>query len=145
MVRQGEMSVRPLLVTVIDVEPGEGLAVSRVSLRTGVDRLFIRNIGRGPALSVHIEDMVAGLLRVTFETVDVIPADEAEPARATVYVEDGEADNTLTAFVASLKATSNQTYRLTVRYRDVTGKPHRSVMQMGKDGTRLLEHSGVEV
>lgn len=149
MVRQNDMAVRPLLVTSIEIVTEEMATWSGRSGTTLIpfhsEGLVIHNVGRGPALSVHIEDMVDGLLRVTFDAVDVIPAEAAEPARATVYVEDVKADDTLTAFVASLKATSNQTYRLTVRYRDVTGKPHFSVMQMGKGGARLLEHSGVEV
>jgi hypothetical protein len=144
MVRQNDMAVRPLLVTSVGVTHHEGPAwQGKPDLQE--ERLVIRNIGRGPALSVHIEDIVEERLRVSFGTLDVIPAEAIEPASATVYVEGGIADNKPSAFVPLLGPTSNQTYRLTVRYRDVTGESHFSVMQMGKDGTRLLEHSGVAI
>lgn len=149
MVRQNEMAVRPLLVTAVEWVKEETVLWSRsrgtTTIPSSSELLLIHNVGRGPALSVHIEDLSDDRLRVSFNTIDVIPAATAERAQATVYADGRKADEGPAAFIASLKATSTQTYRLTVRYRDVAGRQHFSIVQMGKDGTRLLQHSGVEV
>jgi hypothetical protein len=136
MVRQNEMAVWPMLISAILESPG----VDEAS-----HRLVIRNVGKGPALFVKIDNVIAvpeGRFNVEFDSISVIPAGEEELARARVYIDGVLAMNRLDTFVAALNPRYGQdTHLITVRYQDLAGSTNRwTLMQMGKEGIRLINN-----
>jgi len=131
MVRQNDLAVAPLLVfTIVD------------------DQLLLRNIGRGPALSIKVADVevpaevVTGLL--VFETNDTLtPDDDLMEVHTYYHPTLPTAANRLDGvnFIASLKPASPDTYRVTVHFEDINGGARDSVAQLGNGGVRLLSHS----
>ena len=129
MIRQNDISIQPLLITSIVPRKIVGEVIR------GED-LNVLNIGRGPALFVHIDpiEIVPGdEHNIDFEVVDCVEAAKSVLATAKYA---GRSD-----FVARLKPNAdNLTHRVTVHYEDINGRKRYSVMQMGKGGIRLLKH-----
>jgi hypothetical protein len=126
MVRQNEIAIQPLLVT--SVAPAE------VKEDYRYEALIVHNIGRGPALFVRIDPIaIAEGHNIDFEVVDYVEAGKSAPTTATYG---GRMD-----FIASLNPkTASRIHRVTLRYEDINKRERYSVMQMGKDGIRLLDH-----
>jgi len=128
MVRQNDISIQPLLITSIVPRTIAGEVTQGVELN-------VLNIGRGPALFVRIDPIEitpGGGHSIDFEVVDYVEAGKSVVAKATF------ADRV--SFLSSLKPKSNRTYRVTLHYEDINRRERFSVMQMGKDGIRLLDH-----
>ena len=120
--------VRPLIISKVGMWPESSSGPCR-------DALLLRNIGKAPALFVRVEDLTLSKpeLRVTFETVDILEEKPEEEARSQPYFGDAKV---LDTFLRSLRPSSNKTHHVIIRYEDVNGTKHTSVMQMGKGGTR---------
>ena len=144
MVRQNELMVQPLLITRIERPDADDHGGQRR------DRLMLRNIGRGPGLFVRVPDVEiteAAGVRFTAgcEVVDVIEAGETVIAPIHVWTDVPEAPEEAPRrrfkFVSNLNPKyANATQEIRVEYQDVSGQRHESVMQMGKDGIRLVRH-----
>jgi hypothetical protein len=139
MVRQNEIAVQPLVII--------GVHWKRFQ-----NRLFLKNIGRGPALFVRIEDVALGEVAGDLADLrDRLVADVATFNQFN-YVEVGEevgfrglcaTDVTVgfenIDFLPSLDPdTAKQNYELLINYQDVDGRVHQTRMRVGKDGIALL-------
>jgi hypothetical protein len=125
--------VRPLIISRIE-QWDSGTGESR-------DVLVLRNIGRAPALFVQVADIQfkEKELRVEFATVDIIEEKHGQEANSQPYFGDAKV---LDTFLPNLDPRyANRTHQITITYEDVNGGRHKSVMQMGKAGTRLLSHT----
>ncbi len=139
MVRANEIAIHPLVITSMKPSPNVG----------GNKLLVLRNIGKGPALFVQIKDTDAGRFEgagtivVRFHTVDVLEEKQDAVVDSYGYVEEtGKVHKATETFLAHLDPqTANRTYEVAIGYQDTSGAKHESVMQMGKDGIRLLRHS----
>ena len=135
MVRQNEIVIQPLVIAVIGGPEG-----SR--------QLMLRNIGRGPALSIRVEDVtltdVAGdsvpfIMKI--QTMDYLePYTERAPTTELVSVSSASPGAYFDAVPSLDPGTAVDSCRLTIKYDDIGGQPRYSLMQMGKDGIRLLGH-----
>lgn len=118
MVRQNEIAVQPLLIVTIK-KVQAGIA----PVPTFEDRVVLRNIGRGVALFVRVEDVQVVStedlrLVAKFETVDYLEPghEEAGHARAYEGPEGEEHEHALGDFVAHLTPRyANRTYLVTIR------------------------------
>jgi hypothetical protein len=111
---------------------------------TYAEKVVLQNVGKSAALFVQVldfdHDVTEGNV-VTYkhiQGVDVIEAGEAAPVESVGYLGQTEAYDTLVPF---LKPTAPRTLQITIRYDDIDGGKHESVMQMGKGGIRLVRHS----
>jgi hypothetical protein len=135
MVRQNELAIQPLVIAVLG--GGEG---SR--------QLILRNIGRGPALSIRVEDVpstdVAGdnvpfIMKV--QTMDYLePQTERAPITELVSLSSATPAAYLDAVPSFDPVTAVDSCRLTIQYNDIGDQLQCSLMQMGKDGIRLLAY-----
>lgn len=118
-VAANKLAVQPLLITTVETPVQAAGAV-----------IFVRNIGKGPALRIRFDDIrfVDGEAS-RFCTADCLEAGEKQRVR-------GQGDD----WIAALdRRTARENYRITITYEDMNGEEHKSVMQMGADGTRLLQ------
>ncbi len=125
-------TVRPLIIS--KIVQFEEAAANR-------DGLVLRNIGRAPALFVQVKALhfEQKELRVEFDTLDIIEEKQEQEAHSRPYVGD---EKFLDTFLPHLDPRyANRTYQVTITYEDVNGNTHKSIMQMGKAGTRLLSHT----
>jgi hypothetical protein len=136
MIRQNEISIRPLLITSIEL-----------ATNTRPDILVVRNIGRGPALFVQIDDIPILVddspesLVVKFEVVDYIEPQTSAITQAGFFSKDGDKFAKHFDFLPNLNPKyAKEKIEVTLRYEDVDGASRFSVMQMGKPGIRLLLH-----
>jgi hypothetical protein len=139
MVRQNEMAVKPFLV-----------------LRIKGDRwqrqLTVKNIGKGAALFVRIEDVslrkVAGDITAmrdrvvgnvaTFSQLNYIEPGEEAGCQA-LCATDPRAGRINLDFLPSIDPeTAEDNYELIIHYQDVESRPHQTRMRMGKDGVELI-------
>jgi hypothetical protein len=111
---------------------------------TYAQKVVLQNVGKSAPLFVQVldfdHDVTEGNV-VTYkhiQGVDVIEAGEAAPVESVGYLGQTEAYDTLVPF---LKPTAPRTLQITIRYDDIDGGKHESVMQMGKGGIRLVRHS----
>ena len=135
MVRQNELAIQPLVIAVIGGTEG-----SR--------QLMLRNIGRGPALSIRVEDVtltdVAGdnvpfIMKV--QTMDYLePQTERAPITELMSASSATPGAYFDAVPSLDPCTAVDSCRLTIKYGDLGGQLRCSLMQMGKDGIRLLDH-----
>ena len=142
MVHQNEISIQPLLIT--------GIA-SRSEQRTAftiTERLTVRNIGRGPALHVQIEDvpflaMPNANYTIKFNVIDCIEAGKEADVDFTFACDTEEKSLTESApdFLSLLKPElATRTFELKIIYEDVGGQKRDSLVRMGMDGIKLLRH-----
>src|SRR5262245_3175624 len=126
MIRQNDISIQPLLITSI-VPP---------DLQRSRETLAVRNIGRGPALFIRVDEIKILIesstepVVVAFDVVDLLEASKSTVLEAKYA---GIRD-----FAANLNPKyARDTYRVTLRYEDINKRERYSVMQMGKDGLTL--------
>lgn len=138
MVRANKMAVQPLLVT----------SIEKAELAEGVS-MVVKNIGKGPALRVQIEDIEHQIgepidgtryrILTRFFTVDCLEAGATEMVIPRFGLEDRTGFQAKDYWIAALNPhTARENFTITVTYEDMSGRTHKSEMQMGKDGTRLL-------
>jgi hypothetical protein len=144
MVRQNEISIQPLLVMSIAKRPASGPSGSAGT----ADVLVIRNIGRGPALFIHVDD-IAIILTGQSEPDYVVKLDSVaylEPAtkavaQAVFYSKDGDKLTEHFNYLPNLHPKyAVLTHEIALHYEDVSRRQRYSLMQMGKKGVRLLRH-----
>jgi hypothetical protein len=136
MVRQNELAVQPLVTVCIERRQADDCQELK-------DVLVFRNIGRGPALFVEPEGIQFEQERFTvrFDAIDVIEAGKERIAGVNLNM---EGEHSL-SFIEHLDPRYAQnTYNMTIAYEDTDGQPHGSLVQMGKNGTRLLGHSRLQ-
>jgi len=139
MVRQNEIMVQPIVIIGIHRKPFD-------------NRLFLKNIGRGSALFVRIENVplgeVAGDLRdmrdrlvasvATFSQFNYLEAGQ-ETSFQGLCATDARAGFLNLDFLPSLDPdTAIQNYELIIRYQNIDGRGHQTKMRIGKDGILLL-------
>ena len=132
---QTEVMVSPLLVARV------GSTSSGGSQGTTTHAILVRNIGRGPALSVKIQDLIVDPttpITLCFDALDVIRVDEEAAASGATTVRGAEFSRCLSLLKPEFAST---TYELRITYLDMAGREHTSAVQMGKGGIRLLRHS----
>ena len=136
MVRQNEIAVQPLVTLGIERTQAEGS-------REFSDVLVFRNIGRGPALFVQAEDIQFGeeeRFTVKLDAIDVIEAGKKTTAGVNL---DMGGERSL-SFIEHLDPRyAHRTYNITIAYEDINCQPYGSVVQMGKNGIRLLRHQRI--
>src|SRR6266478_5448528 len=139
MIRQNEIAIQPLLILSIErssvPEPG---SVSRS------DVLTVRNIGRGTAIFVQIEEIEILVddspesLVVKFDTVDYVEPGKSAVAAAGFFSRDGDSLKRHFDFLPNLNPKyARERIEVVLRYEDVDGGARFSVVQMGKPGIRL--------
>lgn len=140
MVRQNEMAIQPLVIATIEARTEQRTAP------TSVNRLILKNIGRGTALYVKVkeigfEKVMGGYLMARFENVDYIEPGKDAAIDAMWRGEfEGEDPSTSRDFTANLDPrVAQKTYDVIILYEDISGKQHKSVVRMGKGGVRLLK------
>lgn len=143
MVRQNELAIQPLILATVE--------------RREVDRdrddwrVILRNIGRGPALFVRVDDFPFdpddnGKLLLRIPAADCIESgNEAirkvmEVARETAKEVNQSGETHRNFAVRLYPVHADKTYNITIRYEDVNRRQHWAKIQMGKDGIRLLDH-----
>jgi len=138
LVRQNEITIQPVLIlTIEEIENGTGAIKPQV---------VIRNIGRGPALFIRVNEIdifqeADFRLVVKFEAVDYLEPGTYTLAKVTAWSQAPEEAQPKFNFVANLNPRfANQTFQITISYEDIGGQKRESVMQMGKGGNRLLRH-----
>jgi hypothetical protein len=137
MAAANKMAVQPLLVTTIE-NPEHGARAVFV----------VMNIGKGPALRVRFADvdfLKGDSLKGTpfrlagrFYTADCLAAGEKQPVTGVFGVEENgrfQGDDWIAALNPRI---ARENYRITITYEDMNGGEHKSVMQMGVDGAKLL-------
>lgn len=135
LVRQNEIAIQPLVIAVIGGPDG-----SR--------QFMLRNIGRGPALSIRVEDVtlpdVAGdnvpfIMKV--QTMDYLePQTERAPITELTSASSATPEAYFEAVPSLDPGTAVDSCRLTIEYDNIGGQLRCSLMQMGKGGIRLLGH-----
>lgn len=144
--RQIELAVQPLVLATVEDRP---LGVGTYGLR-----VVLRNIGRGPALFVRVDDFAVHEIEGTKIVLlsSIPPVDCIEPGKdAALPVEDvlkeegkevrRDAGTARLNYVAILHPQSaRETYEITVRYEDIDRLGHWAKIQMGKGGIKLLDH-----
>jgi len=145
-VRQIELAVQPLVLATVEDRP--------LSQGTHGLRVVLRNIGRGPALFVRVDDFAVHeiegtkiVLLSSIPPVDCIEPGEDVPLPVeAVLKEEGkevrrDVGSARLNYAAMLHPQSaNETYEITVRYEDIDRQEHWAKIQMGKGGIRLLDH-----
>jgi hypothetical protein len=109
---------------------------------TYAEMVILQNVGKSAALFVQVLDFdrdetQAGVTYKHIDGTDVIEAGEAVAVESAAYLGNTVAVNTL---VPHLKPTAQSTHQVTIRYDDIDGGKHESIVQMGKGGIRLLKH-----
>lgn len=153
MVRQNEIAIQPLVIA----------GIEKRSTKTGSPPLerqvVLRNIGRGPALYVQVEDIKIGEIEdikigevewsqrliAKFNVVDYVEEKKDAVADVTFYFSASgaceELRKTRWDFVSNLDPKyASKSYQLIASYEDVSGQRYRSTTLMGKGGIRLLGH-----
>jgi hypothetical protein len=136
MAHQNQLAVLPLVLATVR--------------RVGPDlRVILRNIGRGPAVFVRVDDFSVheleggGGFSLRIRPVDCIEgaAEEVLDVQQIAREADGTESSHSWYFAAVLfPATANKSYVITARYEDINHGQHWSKTQMGKGGIWLLEH-----
>ncbi len=143
LVRQNEISVQPLVLATVEIRPVDGAHDMRGP------QVVLRNIGRGPALFVRVDEF--SLHRVPDTAMELLlsipPVDCIEPGKDKacdvefVARAEGTEVSRKENFVANLDPKSaSETHVITVRYEDIDRRAYWAKVQMGKDGIRLLDH-----
>jgi hypothetical protein len=134
--RQNTLSVQPLLIT----------EVGRVG---NEEKILIRNIGRGPALFVDVDDVdllahegLPGNV-AHFASIAFVEANTYVPLNGAVVDQDDpkQRPTPLDAMAYFMPIFADLNYDVTLRYSDLLGSRHTTVMHMGKDGISLKTHS----
>jgi hypothetical protein len=141
LVRQNQLAVQPLiLATVKRVNVSHDMTDSRVVLR---------NIGRGPALFVRVDDFNVhdeeggGRFSLRIPPVDCIEGgmETALDVELITRETSGRETPQTWHFAGVLDPKSaNSTYIVTICYEDIDRGQHWAKTQMGKGGIRLLDH-----
>ena len=141
VVRQNEIAIQPVLIATTE-------------RRDGRPRLVLRNIGRGAALFVQIQDVVLpeerGVRTVArFRRVDYISPEQDAVVTSDMTTE-GPGGDVLEGpregrwadpFAHHMDPeNSPRSYEVTIHYEDINGQRRYSVMQMGRGGIRLVRH-----
>lgn len=150
-----EMRRQMVLQNEIAIQPVVTAGIGRLELsepparRITTTSVILRNIGRGPALFIQVQDIPvadAGGVRFVskFATVDYIEAGKDVPVAVRVHTEAEGEDRPRFNFVANLDPDhANQTYDVIIRYEDLNGQRRESEVRMGKGGIKLLRHGKV--
>ena len=143
LVHQNQLAVQPLVLAALE---REDVAFDQRKLH-----VILRNIGRGPAFFVCVDDfsIIAGdngtSYRLHISPIDCIGGGEkayCNVARIARTAEGSEQALSLgTDPVAALDPDSaNRTHILAVRYEDIDHGKYVATTQMGKSGIQLLNH-----
>jgi len=146
MVRQNEMAIRPLVLATVESRPTKH--------DLWAPRVVLRNIGRGPALFVRMDEFATQEIRQEgtrvlsrIPPVDCIEVGKDRDLPVEVVVEaDGkelwtDSGTNRLNYVAMLNPeTARETYHIKVRYEDTYRRMYWAEVQMGKAGIRLLDH-----
>lgn len=147
MVRQYEIELRPLLVATVQ----------------NARELLLKNIGRSPALSIQVEPLAfepvedaigniqtRGLsieVVANFDPTDYLEAREMKAISYSCYIKGSGGEELpirsekLPLLASLFPAHAKRNYCITIHYQDIDHKPHTSIMQIGKDGTKLVRYS----
>jgi len=138
--RQTDALIHPLLIAGIDKI--ESRDTGRYE-----DTVVVRNVGKGPALYVEVEDVELahpdlGQIVTRFQIIDVVPVGERVVVGAVTYFcGDGRTATELGGSIAHLNPSyANASYMMVIRCRDTNGAEHKSVVQMGVGRIRLVDH-----
>jgi hypothetical protein len=106
------------------------------------ESVVLQNVGKSAALFVQVPDFdievtPAGTTHKRIEGVDVLKEGESAAVESAGYLNQHIAVDSL---VLHLKSTAQTGHQVAIRYEDIAGVQHESVMQMGQGGTRLLSH-----
>lgn len=144
LVRQNEIAIQPVLITTIEeIRTGTG------KTRRFKNQIVIRNIGRGPALFIKVNEMdlfeEADVHFVAkFDTVDYLEPGKDTLAKVTLWSHAPKEVQERFDFVSNLDPRyATRTFQVVISYEDIASQKRESVMQMGKDGVRLLRHQWV--
>jgi hypothetical protein len=146
MVRQYEIELHPLVIITIE----------------NARDLLLKNIGRSPAVSIRVAplsvkpgDGTLGSIQVQsisefvadFHLMDYLDSRGVRPILYTCYYPAPRGEKlpirgekfTLIPHLSPPYARRN--YCMAIHYEDINGNPHETLVQMGKDGMKLLSHT----
>jgi hypothetical protein len=138
MVRQNDLAIQPIVIATI--EPNKG---QRTELM-GAECMELRNIGRGTALHIKVEDiefekLAIGGLVCRFEQIDYLEAGHGRAIQVEWHGEFQEGKSRPSNAISNLNPRfARNTYDARILYEDINGQRHESVVRMGKGGIRLL-------
>jgi len=141
VVRQTEIEIQPLLLTLVERVP-----VWHEDHQE--ERLVVRNIGRGPALAVHIDTSALAKTVLGEAGTYLLPLDLIQPGQIGVPSIDlepkGQQQNPwqyYSEFAKTLRERSaTDDYTLIITYEDIARRRFESVVQIGKSGVHLTRH-----
>jgi len=142
MIRQYEIELHPLVI--VTTQPTQDLV--------------LKNIGRSAAISIQIEPLafkpvpaaidhiqVACEIIASFHLLDCLDTREEKLVSYSCHIEGSggikEPFQNNLKLVPHISQHATRNYCMTIHYEDIDGNPHKSLMQMGKDGTKLLSHT----
>jgi hypothetical protein len=129
---QAEAAITPLLV-------------ARIEAQNVTNELMIRNIGHGPAFWVEVDEFTLSIARKGAARIAVTPIDVVEPGKAeravfTLVPLDAAPSPGPSDVPYSLQSSvATGDYEIVIKYENLRGRRLRSVVRMGKSGTRLLK------
>ena len=140
MSEQKEATIRPLLVARIE------FFADAWAPHMTYHRFVLRNIGHGPALFAEVQAFTVNVWTkgdwlIEVGRVDLVEPGEVGEPKLTPHGE-GAKPNT-GEIVDSLRqdsARATDNYDIVIVYEDVRKRRFRSVMQMGREGTRLIDY-----
>ncbi len=144
MVRQNEIAIQPVVIAII-----EERSAATVPAPTFRQELILRNIGRGPALFLKVQDLTltdpAGdrvRFMARFAPVGYLePQHEAVVRVAECRAVDVDLPSTYLNPLPSLEqSTALEDYDVVIEYQDTNGEAWETLMRMGKTGISLLWH-----
>lgn len=144
MARQNETTIQPVVIAII-----EERSATTVPAPTFRRELILRNIGRGPALFLKVQDLTltdpAGD-RVRF-VARFAPVSYVEPqCEAVVRVAECRAINVdlpsacINPLPSLEQSTAIEDYDVVIEYQDTNREAWETLMRMGKTGVSLLRH-----
>ena len=137
---------QPLVIA--GIEPRTVQKVAPVS----VDQVILRNIGRGPALYIQVNDVTSyedTRIRsvIKAKVVDCIEAGKEAEVDFTFRLESAEEVHNKSTDSLGYPINPSyltRTYNVVLSYEDINGQKHESILRMGNDGVRLLRHGKVK-
>lgn len=142
MVLANRIAVFPLVVARVQF-----VQVSGAAGQNYAERVVLKNIGKGVALAVQVQDFDVettelGRMGKRIEGPDAIEAGQEVAVESYGFLEaDNHVQKVVETLAPHLKPTAQAPHEVVISYADVAGGSHRSVMQMGRGGIRLLAQS----
>ena len=132
MIRQNEISVEPVIIASLRSNQVQKIAP------TIEETVVLRNIGRGPALYIEVDDAIfthelgSGWFSASISTIDLI-----EPGGEVIISPTLPPD---TNAVSKVRQQGDSSVTLKIKYEDLGGAKRESIIEMGDGRPKLIRH-----